>query len=224
MTSRSLLTSEEYLITWFPYSKFKNLAEPNNQHHSKLKISANVLNLCSDIISLIFIYCLEYFVALVSETSFLRFKLLLKSWKGIKHQVLIKFWHHWFKQEVKHYILKSINLITSGINKNCINYWVISLLPILYKIYPIFKSLIFYDVLLCSTFEVSRNALPPSSRSKSTSSPTPKIEAVCTSVMLENFYHTTCHHIPEDSTLQSLVWEPHIQHYSININSICRRN
>jgi hypothetical protein len=41
----------------------------------------------------------------------LRLKLLLKSWKGVNHQVLIKFWQKWLKQEVKHYIQRITNLL-----------------------------------------------------------------------------------------------------------------
>jgi hypothetical protein len=50
-----------------------------------------------------------------------RIKLLLKSWKDIKHQALIKFWKNWSKQEVIiHYVLKNTNLLlVFGIRKNC---------------------------------------------------------------------------------------------------------
>jgi len=38
-------------------------------------------------------------------------KLLLKSRQHITHQVMIKFWQDWSKQEVIHYVLRSTNLI-----------------------------------------------------------------------------------------------------------------
>jgi len=40
-----------------------------------------------------------------------RLKLLLKSWKHTKHQVLIKFREKWPNQEVTHYVLRSTNLL-----------------------------------------------------------------------------------------------------------------
>jgi len=47
------------------------------------------------------------------------FKSLLKSWKVTNHQVLIKFRQNRSKQEVRHYVLISINLLTLfGIWKN----------------------------------------------------------------------------------------------------------
>jgi hypothetical protein len=53
----------------------------------------------------------------------LRLKLLLKSWKGLKHQALIKFWQNWFKQEeIYYYVLRSTNLlILFELRKNCLS-------------------------------------------------------------------------------------------------------
>jgi hypothetical protein len=33
-----------------------------------------------------------------------------ESWKGVNCQIMIKFQQNWFKQELKHYVLRSINL------------------------------------------------------------------------------------------------------------------
>jgi hypothetical protein len=50
----------------------------------------------------------------------LRLRLLLKSWNGINHQMLIKFWHNWSEQEVKYYIRRSTNLlILFQIRRSC---------------------------------------------------------------------------------------------------------
>jgi hypothetical protein len=39
------------------------------------------------------------------------FRLLLKGWKVMNHQVLIKFWQSWLKWDVKHYVHRFINLL-----------------------------------------------------------------------------------------------------------------
>jgi hypothetical protein len=51
----------------------------------------------------------------------LRLKLVLQNWRGINHQVVIKFRQNLFKLEVKYYILKSMRqLILFEIPKNCL--------------------------------------------------------------------------------------------------------
>ena len=79
---------------------------------------------------------------------------LKKVWKDAYHQALIKFQHHWFRQEVNEYVLMYISsLILFGMRRSflvcgiivptyvkvdktvCI-YWGISLLTTTYKILP----------------------------------------------------------------------------------------
>jgi hypothetical protein len=56
---------------------------------------------------------------LVPDLALLRLKLLLQNWKFINCRVVTKFRQNWFKQEVKHCSLRSINpLIIFGIRKN----------------------------------------------------------------------------------------------------------
>jgi hypothetical protein len=59
----------------------------------------------------------RYYLILV----LLRLKLLMQSWKDVNRQVVIKLQQNWIKQEVKHYALRSINiLIMFGIGNNCL--------------------------------------------------------------------------------------------------------
>jgi hypothetical protein len=60
----------------------------------------------------------HYYLSLV----LFRLNLLLKSWKDMNDQVLIKFRQNWFKNNVKHYILGFINSFNVlEISTNCIS-------------------------------------------------------------------------------------------------------
>jgi hypothetical protein len=56
----------------------------------------------------------------VPDPSHFEIKITIAKLKYINHQVVIKFQKSWFKQEVKHYCMRSINsLVLFGIRKNC---------------------------------------------------------------------------------------------------------
>jgi hypothetical protein len=52
----------------------------------------------------------------IHKPSPLRLKSLLWCWKDVNHQLLIKFWQKW-SEEVKHYGLRSTNLIPFEVRK-----------------------------------------------------------------------------------------------------------
>jgi hypothetical protein len=59
---------------------------------------------------------------LVSEPSSVEVEIAIEKLKGINHQELTKFRQNWFKQEVKHYVLISMDFsLLFGLRRNFLN-------------------------------------------------------------------------------------------------------